>query len=217
MATTDQALTRGHQKKARTRRSLLRAAAEVIAERGDAFAITDVVERAGVSNGTFYNYFEDRDAVVDALVAVMIADFTAGAAELVVDDDPALRFATISATLLSWATTSPAIAGAVLRLEVFQRADLDAAMFGHLRTDLAAGVDAGVFSGAADAATVDVVGGVLLMAARRLVASGPDREYQESVIVRLLQAVGVSRSRARSVAAKAVASADVMLGSPWPG
>ncbi len=145
-ATTAQP-TRGHQKKARTRGLLLRAAAEAIAERGEAFSITDVVERAGVSNGTFYNYFDDRDDLVDQLVGVMVGDFTAGAAAIVGVSDTALRVATISAMVLVWATTSPVLARAVLRLEVLHRSDLDTVLFGYLRQDLADGVAAGAFTG----------------------------------------------------------------------
>ena len=187
------------------------AAAEVIAERGEAFSITDVAERAGVSNGTFYNYFDDRDALVDQLVADMVGDFTRGAAAAVVTGDPALRFATISAMLLAWAATSPAVAHAILRLEVFQRPELDGAVFDHLRQDLADGVTAGIFTGPTDAATVDVVGGALLMAARRLVASGPDEEYQVSVVTRLLEALGVGRLKARTTAARAIAEATARV------
>ncbi len=199
--------TRGHKKRARTRQQLIVAAADVIAERGEAFSVTDVVERAGVSNGTFYNYFEDRDDLVDQLVAELVADFTAGADAVVATDDPVLRFALISAMLLGQATRSSAVAHALLRLDVIQRSELDTALFGHLRRDLVDGVEAGGFTGSADAATIDVIAGALLMAARRLVAAGPDEDYQVSVIARLLQTLGVARRRAQTTATRAVAEA----------
>ena len=76
MATaTDQPLTRGHKKKARTRRRLIAAAIDVIADRGEAFSISDVTTAAGVSHGTFYNYFDDRDALLGAVVPQVLADF----------------------------------------------------------------------------------------------------------------------------------------------
>lgn len=205
-ATTPQP-TRGHRKKARTRELLIRGAAEVIAERGEGFSITDVVERAGVSNGTFYNYFDDRDDLVDQLVEVMVGDFTAGASTVVATADPTLRVATISAMVLAWAVTSPILARALLRLEALHRPDLDAALFGYLREDLADGVAAGAFTGAADAAAVDAVAGVLFMAARRLADSGPDEEYQRSVIARVLLSLGVADRTAQPTAARAVADA----------
>ena len=78
-------LTRGHKKKARTRAQLLEAALEVLAERGEGFSIGDVAVRAGVSHGTFYNYFADRDALHAALGAHVVETFSAVAARLVAD------------------------------------------------------------------------------------------------------------------------------------
>lgn len=179
----------------------------MIAERGEAFSITDVVERSGVSNGTFYNYFDGRDDLVDQLVGEMVGDFTAGASAVVGTRDAALRVATISAMVLAWAATSPVLARALLRLEVLHRPDLDAVVFGYLRQDLVDGVAAGAFAGTADAATVDAVTGVLFMASRRLADAGPDEEYQESVITRLLLSLGVAARTAHQTAARAVADA----------
>lgn len=72
VATTEQpaekVITRGHKKKARTRRALLDAALDVLAEHGEGFSIADIATRAGVAHGTFYNYFADRDALIDAVV-----------------------------------------------------------------------------------------------------------------------------------------------------
>ena len=51
--------TRGYKKRERTRRSLLDAGVETFAKLGGGLTVRDVVECAGVSNGTFYNYFDD--------------------------------------------------------------------------------------------------------------------------------------------------------------
>lgn len=53
-----------------TNRVLRQAATEVIAERGyAATTIDDIVERAGVSRATFYLHFNDKEDVVNALLA----------------------------------------------------------------------------------------------------------------------------------------------------
>jgi AcrR family transcriptional regulator len=66
----------------RTRARLREAARTVFAERGYAAArVEDVVAQAGVSHGTFYTYFENKAAVLDALI-----DVTAGELQAVVDD-----------------------------------------------------------------------------------------------------------------------------------
>ena len=59
--------SRGHKKRERTRHQLISAGLGVLAERGEALTISEVVAAAEVSNGTFYNYFGDRDELIDAL------------------------------------------------------------------------------------------------------------------------------------------------------
>jgi AcrR family transcriptional regulator len=67
---------------ARTRARLCDAARGVFAERGYATTrVEDVVEAAGVSHGTFYTYFENKAAILDALI-----DATASELQAVVDD-----------------------------------------------------------------------------------------------------------------------------------
>ncbi len=52
-----------------TRRAdLLEAASELLIERGlDAVSVADITNRAGVAKGTFYLYFDTREALLDAL------------------------------------------------------------------------------------------------------------------------------------------------------
>ena len=60
-------ISRGHKKRERTRTQLLNAGIHVMAEKGEAFTVSDVVAQANVSSGTFYNYFADRDELITAL------------------------------------------------------------------------------------------------------------------------------------------------------
>ena len=60
--------TRGHKKKERTRRHLIAAGLRVLGEKGHGLTVSDVVAEAEVSNGTFYNYFPDKQAVLRELV-----------------------------------------------------------------------------------------------------------------------------------------------------
>ncbi|QBJ96197.1 TetR/AcrR family transcriptional regulator [Rhodococcus sp. ABRD24] len=58
-------LTRREEKKRRTRERLLDAGRTLFAERGfDRTTIDDIVVAADVSRGTFFNYFEGKDAVL---------------------------------------------------------------------------------------------------------------------------------------------------------
>jgi AcrR family transcriptional regulator len=66
----------------RTRARLLQATRAAIAERGYVAArVEDIVALAGVSHGTFYTYFENKAAALDALI-----DATASELQAVVDE-----------------------------------------------------------------------------------------------------------------------------------
>ena len=109
-ATPAPMLTRGHKKKARTRQLLLDTALAVLAERGEGFSVADLIARAGVSHGTFYNYFTDRDQLVQALVPHIVEGFAARSAAEVDDPDPAVRFYASRANA-GWACSAAPTAG----------------------------------------------------------------------------------------------------------
>jgi AcrR family transcriptional regulator len=184
---------------------LLDTAFEVLAEQGEGFSVADLASRAGVSHGTFYNYFTDREQLVEALVPHIVGRFAERMAVEVTVADPAARFARISASALEAALREPQTIRVALRLDAVQRGLLVGGPLAHLRQDLADGYATGRFSGPLDAGTLDVVIGTLLLAARR-VADGEHRPaYRRSVLCRLLQALGVGADEATSLAADAVA------------
>jgi AcrR family transcriptional regulator len=197
-------LTRGHKKKERTRRLLLDTAQAVVADRGEAFSISDITARAGVSNGTFYNYFADRDALLAELVDDVVTRFTDERAASTEIDDPAERFATITADALATVAAEPDLARVSLRLDQVRSALLDGGPFGHLRQDLAAGQTEGRFAAGPDDATIDVVVGGILTATRRIADGDADRGYRVAVVRRLLVALGVDGAEAVALAERAV-------------
>ena len=89
-------LTRGHRKKERTRKQLLEAGLRVLRAKGTAFKPKDVIEEAGVSTGTFYNYFTDTDVLIDEIMRDELLKMTSATASESIED-PALRIA-VSAT-----------------------------------------------------------------------------------------------------------------------
>ncbi|MFP4149046.1 MAG: TetR/AcrR family transcriptional regulator [Nitriliruptoraceae bacterium] len=63
---------------ARTRARLLQATREVVAVRGFVAArVEDIVATAGVSHGTFYTYFDNKAAALDALIDAAAAELQA--------------------------------------------------------------------------------------------------------------------------------------------
>lgn len=200
------ALSRGHKKRSRTRQVLLDAALEVLAESGEGFSLGQVARRAGVSHGTFYNYFRDRDELMDALVPYSVEAF-ADRADLEVDTpDQAVRFATISARALRVAAESPNTMRVALRIDAIQRALLIEGPLSHLHANLVDGHKAGRFTTEPDDGTLDVILGALLLAGRRAVEGESDERHITTVIERLLMTLGLPCAEARTIASAAVRS-----------
>lgn len=202
-------------KRERTRRKLLDAGMNVIAERGEALTASDVVTVADVSNGTFYNHFVDRDDFIAALAHESLAALTKRSADDTEGADPAWRFAVASVRVLDAGVRNPLWGRAVLRLNE-SPTPLHAAVQRHLRADLADGLHNGRFTHGDDPVTVDLVSGTLMAALRRLVsidsATDPSRNsvvgesgdgFVVDVVARLLETIGVEALEARSLATAA--------------
>jgi AcrR family transcriptional regulator len=208
------ARTRGYKKREKTRSQLLDAAVQVVAEKGEAFTVSDVVARAGVSNGTFYNYFVDREALLDALAPRLAQALAAESAAVAPQGDAALRVATITARMLVSAATDPTRARALLRLEL-PRALARQGASTYLREDLADGLAERRFEVGPDDAVVDLVAGALLMGVRRIVDGDAGPGYAESLLARLLRSLGVPAREVAPLARRALAAAQA-LGPPRP-
>ena len=216
LAPSDEQPTRGHKKKARTRAALIDAAIGVISEQPGGFSIGDVTTRAGVSHGTFYNYFEDREALIDAVVADILTRFAVESAELVTIDEPLERFATLTTMALHWAADAPREVRLLMRLDAVHQAVVEAPVLDNMRTDLRAGHRAGVFVVGPDAATLDVIVGAILVAARRLTDDTVPAGYVPGVVAHLLRALGVSDATAVEVADRAARSVEELAAGVAP-
>lgn len=63
-------LSRRERKKYETRHNLMEAALHLFAERGyDATTVQDITDVVGVAKGTFFNYFETKEAILPAIAA----------------------------------------------------------------------------------------------------------------------------------------------------
>ena len=194
-------------KRERTRRKLIDAGLQVIADRGEALTASDVVTAADVSNGTFYNHFLDRDDFIQTLAHESLEAISAGSAGDTEGADPAWRFAVATTRVLDAAVRQPLWGRAVLRLAE-SPTPLHAAIQQHLRVDLAEGHSTGRFTHGDDPITIDLVSGTIMATIRRLVvmdASLDDtgRDPIPDVVARLLEAIGIESGDARSLAVAA--------------
>ena len=180
----------------------------VLAEQGESFSLADLTAAAEVSHGTFYNYFADREDLLQALVPHIVTHFAERMADEVVDSDPGARFARISAGALAFAMHDPQVVRVVLQLDQVQQGLLVEGPLARLREDLAEGFRSGRFTNPPDGATLDVVTGSLLLAVRRIADGEHAATYRVQVLQRLLQALGVSAAEAEQLAGEAVGQAS---------
>ncbi|MDJ0868216.1 MAG: TetR/AcrR family transcriptional regulator [Myxococcota bacterium] len=194
--------TRGYRKKERTRRQLIDAGLRVLAEKGEGLTVSDVVAAADVSNGTFYNYFEDRDALVEVLAEQLALSVAAAAAGEPIED-PARRFALATARVIQRAAEDETWARVVLRL--VSRPGAGVELSRYLRDDLAEGEASGRFDTGPDDATLDQVGGLVLMTIRRIAEGRAGPDAPRRAVERGLRSLGLARDEAAEIAAEAVA------------
>lgn len=140
---------------ARTRSALLLAGFDLLAERPiDAIAIDDIVARAGVAKGSFFNHFTDKPGFAQALSEAVRRDLEArvGAANQGIAD-PVLRLAGGMREAVRFARDEPARAAVMLRALEGATAR-DHALNAGIRSDLALLSKAGLARSEAERAGV---------------------------------------------------------------
>lgn len=192
--------TRGHKKKERTRRHLIAAGLRVLGEKGQGLTVSDVVAEAEVSNGTFYNYFADRDELLEELAEHSVLSLAAATANEAIDD-PARRFAVATMRMLQRASEDETWARVMLRLVSRPGSGVD--MSRYLREDLEEGFALGRFDVGPDAATLDQVAGLIIMTIRRIVEGQATPDTPEQAVRRGLRALGVDDTESARLAIEA--------------
>lgn len=193
-------VSRGHKKRERTRAQLIEAGVSVLAQKGEALTVSDVVEAARVSSGTFYNYFTDRRDLLGALAEHTLT--TLAPTSRSDTRDPAENIASITAAILSRAESDPTWARAVLRLTDSKKS-FPRAMAQFMHEELSSGRDTGRFQFGPDEVTLDLLVGFLMASIRRITGGKTPAEYPTRVVDRALRALGVPADEAKKLATEA--------------
>lgn len=190
-------------RRAQTRARLVDAARAVFARQGiDATRINEITDEADVGFGSFYNYFESKEAIVAAVV-----EETAAAAGRAIEeatrevDDPAEVVAVAHRTLVRRAAEEPDWGWLFVRLELTH--DLAFAALGPFAArDLRRGVKAGRF--AVDDANVALIaaGGALLGVIRAVLQGRAKTSAPEEHAALVLRMFGVAPEDAAEVAGR---------------
>lgn len=195
-------------RRVRTRSALIKAGQALFASRSiDGVTIDDIVETADVAKGSFYNHFDDKESLADAVVEMVQNDCEKAIAESNQDiEDSAIRVARAMATLIRYAQLHPDRYRSMINLAQ-RESDLHAPINAGLRQDIANGLENNVFSGVSIEAGMLVTLAMISKSVDYLVASrktnAPETVALEMSFM-LLRALGVSSTAARAIAQEAV-------------
>jgi AcrR family transcriptional regulator len=199
------------QRRAQTRERLLAAAEAVIAEKGfDAASIEEFVRAAGVSRGTFYNYFPTTTDLLGALNQRVAAHLDALLAEVAQQRrDPATLLARSLHTVLSAYFADPVRGWVALQLASSRtpRATVFEERFALLYRE---GVRHGQFRAIEMVSAYTLAFGSMRMIQRDLVAGAAAQVHSIEVVALILAAFGVPYEQAERIsraAAEAVREA----------
>lgn len=156
------------------RRRILEALPGLIAERGNAFTVDDVVEAAGIGRNTFYVHFADTDAATGALLAEAMAELVAALEQ--VQTSARTPLAQVRGVIAAWArcaASNPAVA--LLAHADAEGGGVNGALREHLAEAVANARHSGVVGRGADELRLTLLIGAFDAAAGEL-AAGTARE-----------------------------------------
>jgi AcrR family transcriptional regulator len=205
-------ISRRESRRRHIQQALLEAAVDHISARGpDAVTVDDIALAAGVAKGTFYNHFEDKDAIVRAVArAVRLDAQRAVRAAISAATDPPERVARALSVFMAMPRRAPA--SARILTQVFAGMSRpDAAINQPLRETLELGFAEGHFAGISHAAAATFVlstarAGMSLLLERRGNRE-TDRELGVDLVVACLRGLGVDSRRAMALARQATVGA----------
>jgi AcrR family transcriptional regulator len=150
-----------------TREKLLHAARGVFARKGiDNTRINEITEAADVGFGSFYNHFDSKEAIVEAVLAETVTAQAAAVDRLTKDlDDPAEVVSVAHRFFVRQASSDPDWAWLLIRLESSHDVAL-AAMTPFALRDLQRAVEAGRFQVSSRRVALAASGGALLSVMR---------------------------------------------------
>lgn len=189
------------ERRERMRARLIESALTVFAQRGlGANVIQEVIASAGVSQGSFYNYFRTNDELLLA-VAEELSNELAGAIEHEVNryEDPVLRIATGVRLYLHRARAYPLFARFICAAGV-HLASPNSLVYEYVPPHLEESFQSGRFTRIPVELALDLISGFALAAIARLASGEAPADYPEQVVAILLQALGLSQAESRRLA-----------------
>ncbi|MFF9809301.1 TetR/AcrR family transcriptional regulator [Streptomyces coeruleorubidus] len=203
MPTSAPPSNRFERRRAETRRALVRAARQILAETGDTSAsIQAIAERADVGFGSFYNHFESKTELFDAAVADALEEFGQSFDERLAGiDDPAELVAAGFRLSARMAKSHPELMQ-VLRRRGLGHLHSDNGLASRALRDLQVGIASRRFTAVDPVVALSALGGTLLSLVELRFAR-PDLDGDEAaanLAEMVLRMLGVPSDDAHEVA-----------------
>lgn len=191
----------GMERRQKMRMRLIESAFVVFAKKGvDVSVIDDVIAEAGVSRGTFYNYFRTNSELMAAVGETLSNEIISLIEETVGDlENPVEILATGLRLFLRTAQSYPNYASFVWRAGF----NIDAAghlIYTYLPRHIARSMERGSFQVADVSTALELIIGVMLAAIFSISTRSPTQDYPERMVQHALMALGVSQAEATRLA-----------------
>jgi len=198
----DAAPTRGARRRERTNARLMQAARVLFARQGiDATTIAEITQEADVGFGSFYNHFDSKDDILDAVLVASI-DEQGSVVDALTEglDDPAEVMSVAHRHFVTRAQQDPDWARLIVRLDASHRVLLRA-LGARAARDLDNGIAAGRFHVADPRVALFAMGGALLGVMQAVVNGDLDGDAAVHHAEGLLRMLGLDQADARAVVA----------------
>ena len=182
----------GREQREKTRAWIIESAIPVFAQHGpDAPVVDDFVKAAGVSRGTFYNYFPTTRELLDAAVETLSNEVIAMIVPVVQDvRDPLQRLALAARLYYRKATHDP-----LFRAFLGSVSSVGTLAIEHARGDLQEAMDQGLLQVADIELAQAIAVGVMVFALKTRAAQVANDEHGTQVVRAILAGLGVSPAR----------------------
>ncbi|MBD0843681.1 TetR/AcrR family transcriptional regulator [Streptomyces sp. TRM68416] len=203
MSTSAPPSNRFERRRAETRRALVRAARQILAESGDASAsIQAIAERADVGFGSFYNHFDSKAELFEAAVVDALEEFGQAFDECLAGiDDPAELVAAGFRLSARMADSHPELTQ-VLRRRGLGHIHSDNGLARRALRDLQVGIASGRFTAMDPVVALSALGGARLSLVELRLAR-PEVDGDEAAVnlaEMVLRMLGLSAEDAHEVA-----------------
>ena len=171
-----------------------------MSKRVEATTIRDITDAADVAFGSFYTYFDSKDAILVAAVEDILIGFTDLVERFIsMIEDPAEKVAVALSILLRTVESDPLRSNFLLRAELFNES-IGKESRKRLVRDLTEGVEQGSFNITNVTTASHLISGIYLSYMRGRLFGLIDEGQEENTIFMALRMLGVPEEKATALA-----------------